>query len=84
MALVVRKDGKDEFRVVSRAYMFPIEYDIKTISKKILFVWLYLGNLHKDEITRDKPTWDCLKCGTMLGEKRVIRLDLPFLLELCR
>lgn len=81
MALVVRKDGKDEYRVVSRAYICPATgQDMK----KRLFYWLILAKLQRDEITGLVPSWDCLKCGTILGEKRVVRLDLPFLLELCR
>ena len=83
MALVVRKDGKDEYRVVSRAYIFPTMY-AATRKRRRFLLWLFLGTLRRDEIKRVGLTWDCLHHRTILGEKRVIRLDLPFLLELCR
>jgi hypothetical protein len=84
MAFVMRKDGRDEYRVVSRAYVCPTFNAVIADGKKRWCTPLYLARLKRDEVTGFSPTWDCLKCGTVLGEKRVVKLDLPFLLELCR
>lgn len=79
MALVLRNDG-NEYRVVSRAYLYDNFYK----DNKLRSIFIFLQKLEKDEVNGETFSWNCLKPNTSFGERTVIRLDLPFLLELSR
>jgi hypothetical protein len=82
MALVLRNDGK-EYCVVSRAYLYDNWYTTHKDNRLRGFL-LLAEKLTKDEVTGESLSWNCLKPNTAVGEKKVIRLDLPLLLELSR
>ena len=82
MALVLRRDG-EEYCVVSRVYLYDNWHNTHKENRPRGFLLLF-AKLDKDEISNESLTWNCLKPNTTMEEKRVIRLDLPFLLELSR
>lgn len=71
VALVMRKEGENLYRVVSLAYLRIIN----TLSKELS---------SQDEITEEECIWSCLKPDTKVGSAIAIQIDYPMLLELSR
>jgi len=71
VALVMRKEGENLYRMVSLAYLRIIN----TLSKELS---------SQDEITEEECIWSCLKLDTKVGRAIAIQIDYPMLLELSR